>query len=107
MLDTKNANLNLNPARHRSPIPTVAGIFLRMIYFAQTRNGRRCKNLPMPASEFRTKAAECGLLALDASRTETQRAESHLQQTLWLKMAHEADENEDARLLRIALRATK
>ena len=61
----------------------------------------------MPGSEFRTKAAECGLLALDASRTETQRAESHLQQTLWLKMAHEADENDDARRLRIALRATE
>ena len=65
------------------------------------------QNPSMPGSEFRTKAAECGLLALDASRTETQRAESHLQQTLWLKMAHEADENDDARRLRIALRATK
>jgi hypothetical protein len=59
----------------------------------------------MPGSEFRTKAAECGLLALDASRTDTQRAESNHQQTLWLKMAQNADDNEDARLLRIALRA--
>jgi hypothetical protein len=36
-----------------------------------------------------------------------QRAESHLQQTLWLKMAREADDNEDARRVRIALRVTK
>jgi hypothetical protein len=60
----------------------------------------------MPDSEFRTKAAECGRLALDASRTDPQRAESHHQQALWLKMANEAADNEDARRLRIALRAT-
>jgi hypothetical protein len=60
----------------------------------------------MPSSEFRAKAAECGLLALDANRTEKQRVESHLQQRLWLKIADEADENEDARRLRIALRGS-
>ena len=65
------------------------------------------QNPAMAGSEFRINAAECGHMALDASRTETQRAESRLQQTLWLKMAHEADENDDARRLRIALRATK
>ena len=61
----------------------------------------------MAGSEFRINAAECGRMALDATRTVAQRAESHLQQTLWLKMACEADDNEDARRLRIALRATK
>ena len=60
----------------------------------------------MAGSEFRINAAECGRMALDATRTVAQRAESHLQQTLWLKMAREADDNEDARRLRIALRAT-
>ena len=30
----------------------------------------------------------------------TQRAELHLQQTLWLKLAREADDNEDARRLK-------
>jgi len=55
----------------------------------------------MPDKEFRTKAAECGVQALDGNRTESQRAESRLQQTLWLKMAHEAADNEDARRLRI------
>ena len=60
----------------------------------------------MPGSEFRTNAAACGLLALDASRTAMQRAESLLQQNLWLKMAHEAEDNEDARRLGLALRAS-
>src|SRR3954453_18510804 len=61
----------------------------------------------MPGSEFRTKAAECERLARDTTRTEAQRAESQLQKSLWLKMANEADENDNARPLRIALRATK
>jgi hypothetical protein len=43
-------------------------------------------------------------LARDSARTEKQRAESRLQESLWLKMAIEADENDDARRLRIALR---
>src|SRR5215203_422262 len=58
---------------------------------------------PMPSSEFRNKAVECGRMARDATRTEAQRAESHLQETLWLKIA-DADENDDARRLRMALR---
>jgi hypothetical protein len=61
----------------------------------------------MPDSEFRTKAAECGRLAEDAGRTEPQRAQSHLQQTLWLKMAQDARDNDDARRLILALRAAK
>jgi hypothetical protein len=61
-------------------------------------------NQAMPSSEFRTKAAECRRMTLDANRTDKQRAQSLLQETLWLKMATEADENEDARRLRIALR---
>ena len=43
-------------------------------------------------------------MARDTTRTEAQRTESQLQETLWLKMAHDADENDDARRLRIALR---
>jgi hypothetical protein len=43
-------------------------------------------------------------MALDVNRTEKRRAESHLQETLWLKMATEVDANEDARRLRVALR---
>ena len=46
-------------------------------------------------------------MAQDATRTAAQRAESQLQEQLWLKMVHEADENNDARRLRIALRAAK
>jgi hypothetical protein len=42
-----------------------------------------------------------------STRTEAQRAESHLQQMLWLKMAREDDDSEDACRLRIALQATK
>jgi hypothetical protein len=42
-----------------------------------------------------------------STRTEPQRAESHLPQTLWLKMAREDNDNEDACRLRIALQATK
>ena len=61
----------------------------------------------MPDSEFRTKAAECGLLAMDANRTEKQRSESHHQQTLWLRMAQDALDNDDARRLRLAMRAAK
>jgi len=64
-------------------------------------------NALMPGSEFRTKAAACGLLARDTTRTEAQRTESHLQETLWLKMACEADDNEDARRLRLALLGSK
>jgi hypothetical protein len=60
----------------------------------------------MPDSEFRTKAGACGLLALDANRTDAQRAESHRQQTLWLKMAQDALDNDDARRLHLAMRAT-
>jgi hypothetical protein len=58
----------------------------------------------MPSLEFRIKAAECRSLAQDATRTDKQRAASKLQETLWLKMANEADENDEARRLRIALR---
>ena len=43
-------------------------------------------------------------MARDITRTEAQRAESQFQEALWLKMATEADENDDARRLRIALR---
>jgi hypothetical protein len=46
-------------------------------------------------------------MAQDAKRTDAQRAESRLQELIWLKMAHEAEENDDARRLRLALRATK
>ena len=65
------------------------------------------QNPRMPGSEFRQNAVECRRMAQDATRTAAQRAESQLQEQLWLKMAHEADENDDARRLRIALRATK
>jgi hypothetical protein len=58
----------------------------------------------MPGSEFRSKAEECGLMALDAKRTDVQRADSRHQQSLWIKMAVDAEENDDARRLRIALR---
>jgi hypothetical protein len=63
-----------------------------LVNFAQTHLARRVQNPPMPGSEFRTKAAECGFRAQDASRADVQRAESKFQETLWLKMANEAEE---------------
>jgi hypothetical protein len=65
------------------------------------------QNPLMPGSEFRTKAAECGCMAQDASRTDVQRTESRFQESLWLKMAREAEENDDARRILLALRASK
>ena len=44
------------------------------------------------------------IFSADATRADKQRAASKLQETLWLKMANEADENDEARRLRIALR---
>jgi hypothetical protein len=38
----------------------------------------------MPGSEFRTKAAECKRMGQDITRTLVQRAESRLQESLWL-----------------------
>lgn len=61
----------------------------------------------MPDSEFRANAAACALLALDKSRTLAQRAQSQLQQTLWLKMASEAVENDDARRILLAMRPVR
>jgi hypothetical protein len=43
-------------------------------------------------------------MAQDASRTDAQRAESKLKEMLWLKIANYAEENEDARRIRLALR---
>ena len=78
-----------------------------LVDFAQTRLTGLRQNPLMPGSEFRQKAAECRRQAQDAIRTAAQRAESQLQEQLWLKMAHDADENDDARRLRIALRAAQ
>ena len=75
-----------------------------MVNFAQTRLTGLWQNPLMPGSEFRQNAVECRWMAQDATRTEKQRAASKLQETLWLKMANEADENDEARRLRIALR---
>ena len=44
----------------------------------------------------RWEAEACGLLSLDVSRTVAERTESRRQQTLWLKMANEVEENDDA-----------
>jgi hypothetical protein len=58
----------------------------------------------MPSSWFRKKSEECGRQALDAARTDAERAEYKHQQRLWLKIADDADDNDDARRLRLALR---
>jgi hypothetical protein len=44
-------------------------------------------------------------MAQDVSRTDAQRAESKHQEPLWLKIANDADENDDARRLALALRS--
>jgi hypothetical protein len=49
----------------------------------------------MCASSYRLRAIECGRLSQDASRTAAERVESKFQQSLWLKLATESDENDD------------
>jgi hypothetical protein len=44
-------------------------------------------------------------MAQDASRTDAQRTRSKFQEMLWLKMANEAEENDDARRVMLGLRS--
>jgi hypothetical protein len=58
----------------------------------------------MPGTWFRRKSAQCGRMAQDATRTEADRDESKHQEMLWLKIAEDAEANDDARRLHLALR---
>jgi hypothetical protein len=58
----------------------------------------------MTDSWFRQKSADCGRMAIDASRTDADRAHSKQQEHLWLQIADIEERRADTRRLRLALR---
>ena len=71
---------------------------------AQTRLWITPRNPPMAGSWYRQKSAECARQAMDARRTDSDRANCKMQAKLWLQIAARVDKNADAEQRAVALR---